>query len=43
MLADDFPVIPLWFGRTIAGYSENIAQVRFTPLESPDLTSVRLS
>jgi oligopeptide transport system substrate-binding protein len=43
MLADDFPVIPLWYGRTIAGYSENITEVRFTPFESPDLTSVRLS
>jgi hypothetical protein len=36
-------VIPLWYGRTIAGYSEEIAEVRFTPFESVDLTSVRLS
>jgi len=43
MLVDDFPVIPLWYGRTVAGYSENIAEVRFTPFETPDLTSVRLS
>ena len=43
MLADDFPVIPLWYGRTIAGFSENIADVRFTPFETPDLASLRLS
>lgn len=43
MLAEDFPVIPLWYGRTIAGHSENIAEVEFTPFESPDLASVRLS
>jgi oligopeptide transport system substrate-binding protein len=43
ILAEDFPVIPLWYGRTIAGYSENIAEVRFTPFSTVDLTSVRLS
>ena len=43
ILAEDFPVIPLWYGRTIAGYSENLAEVRFTPFETVDLTSVRLS
>jgi oligopeptide transport system substrate-binding protein len=42
ILAEDFPVIPLWYGRTVAGYSENIAEVRFTPFETPDLTSVRV-
>jgi hypothetical protein len=41
ILSEDFPVIPLWYGRTIAGYSENLAEVRFTPFESVDLTSVR--
>jgi oligopeptide transport system substrate-binding protein len=43
ILAQDFPVIPLWYGRTIAGYSENVAEVRFTPFSTVDLTSVRLS
>ena len=43
ILAEDFPVIPLWYGRTVAGYSENITEVRFTPFSTVDLTSVRLS
>jgi len=43
ILAEDFPVIPLWYVRTIAGYSENIAAVQFTPFGTPDLTSVRLA
>ena len=27
MLAEDLPSIPLWYGRTIAGYSNNVADV----------------
>jgi oligopeptide transport system substrate-binding protein len=43
ILAEDFPVIPLWYVRTIAGYSNNIGAVQFTPFGTPDLASVRLS
>jgi oligopeptide transport system substrate-binding protein len=41
-LAADMPVIPLWFNKTVAGYSNNVASVDFTAFGTPDLSSVRL-
>jgi oligopeptide transport system substrate-binding protein len=40
MLAEDLPAIPLWYGRTIAGYSNNVTDVQMTPFGTTDLLSI---
>jgi oligopeptide transport system substrate-binding protein len=41
-LAEEMPVIPLWYGKTIAGYSTRVAQdsVKITPFGTLDLLSI---
>jgi len=39
-LAEDMPVIPLWYGALTAGWSENINAPVFTPFGRVDLTSI---
>lgn len=39
-LAVDFPSIPMWYGKTIAGWSENVENVKITPFGTIDLLSV---
>jgi len=39
-LAEDMPVIPLWYGALTAGWSENINPPVFTPFGRVDLTSI---
>ena len=40
MLADDLPSIALWNGKTIAGYSTNVDNVRMTPFGTTDLLTI---
>ncbi len=39
-LAIDFPSIPMWYGKTIAGWSENVDNVKITPFGTIDLSAV---
>jgi oligopeptide transport system substrate-binding protein len=43
MLAEDLPSIPLWYGRTIAGYSNNVADVKITPFGTTDLIGISVA
>lgn len=40
VLAEDFPSIPMWYGKAIAGWSENVENVAITPFGTIDLSSV---
>lgn len=42
VLAADMPVIPLWYGKVIAGYSDKVTNVQFTPFSRVDLTTIEL-
>jgi len=42
ILAQEMPVIPLWFGALTAGWSENINAPQFTPFGRVDLSSITL-
>ena len=42
ILAQDMPVIPLWYGALTAGWSENIETPVFTPFGRVDWTSLKL-
>ena len=42
ILAEDLPAIPMWYGRTIAGYSNNVADVKITPFGTTDLLEHQL-
>lgn len=43
ILAQDMPVIPLWYGKVVAGYSENVKSVQFTPFSRVDLTTLEMN
>jgi oligopeptide transport system substrate-binding protein len=40
LLAKDMQVIPLWYGKLIAGHSENIESIKYTPFGTTDLASL---
>ncbi len=40
LLADHMPAVPLWYGKTIAGYSTNVDNVKITPFSTVDLLSI---
>ena len=40
LLAEDMPVIPLWNDRKIGGWSENVAELQFSPRDRVELTSI---
>lgn len=40
MLAEDFPAIPLWYGKQIGGFSDKVENVKFSAFGTYDLTSV---
>jgi oligopeptide transport system substrate-binding protein len=42
ILATDLPAIPMWYYKTVAGYSNNVAQVDFDPFGRPVMASVTL-
>jgi oligopeptide transport system substrate-binding protein len=37
------PAIPLWYYKTIAGYSSNVDNVKITPFGTTDLLSISLA
>ena len=43
VLAEDMPVIPMWYGSVVAGYSENVSNVQFTPFSRVDLLTIQSS
>lgn len=42
LLAEDMPVIPLWNDRQIGGWSENVADLQFSPRDRVELTTIEL-
>lgn len=40
MLAKDMPVIPIYYGKLQAGYSDKLKSVKFTPFGTPALESI---
>lgn len=40
VLLDDMTAIPLWYGKTIIGWSESVDNVKATPFGNPDLASM---
>ena len=43
MLAEDMPSVPLWYYKTIAGYSSNVDNVKIDPFGTTDLLSISLA
>ncbi|MGH8823288.1 MAG: ABC transporter substrate-binding protein, partial [Jiangellaceae bacterium] len=43
MLAEGMTAIPLWYGRTIAGYSSNVDNVKIDPFGTTDLLAITLA
>lgn len=42
VLASDMPVIPLWYGKVVAGYSTRVDNVEFTPFSRVNLTTIEV-
>lgn len=42
LLATDMPVLPMWYGKTLAGYSENVTNVEFTPFSRVNLSTIEV-
>jgi oligopeptide transport system substrate-binding protein len=40
LMAEDMPTIPLWYGKTVAGYSSAVDNVHITPFQTLDLLSI---
>ena len=40
LLVENMPAIPLWYGKTIAGWSEKVDNVKVTPFGTIDLAAV---
>jgi oligopeptide transport system substrate-binding protein len=40
LLAEDMGIIPLWYGKTVAGHSKKVDNVVYTPFGTPDLSQV---
>lgn len=40
LLAQDMASLPMWYGKTVAGYSENVTDVQFTPFTRVDLSTI---
>jgi oligopeptide transport system substrate-binding protein len=43
IMAADMPSIPMWYGKTIAGHSSNVDNVKITPFGTTDLLSIALA
>ena len=43
VLMEDMPAIPLWYGKTIMGWSENVDNVKATPFGNPDYASITVN
>ena len=42
LLAADMPVLPMWYGKTLAGYSQNVTNVEFTPFSRVNLSTIEV-
>ncbi|WP_338750690.1 peptide ABC transporter substrate-binding protein [Janibacter alittae] len=40
VMLEDMPAIPLWYGKSIMGWSEDVSDVKATPFGNPDLAAV---
>ena len=40
VLAEDMPVIPMWYGAVVAGYSDTVSNVQFTPFSRVNLLTI---
>ena len=43
VLAEDMPVIPMWYGAVVAGYSDTVTNVQFTPFSRVNLLTIEKS
>ena len=43
ILAADMASIPMWYGKTIAGYSSNVDNVKITPFSTTDILSLTVA
>ena len=43
VLAEDMPVIPMWYGATVAGYADTVSNVQFTPFSRVNLLTIEKS
>ena len=43
VLAEDMPVIPMWYGAVVAGYSDTVTNVQFTPFSRVNLMTIQKS
>jgi len=43
VLAQDMPVIPMWYGSVVAGYSDTVSNVQFTPFSRVNLLTIEKS
>ena len=43
LLVENMPAIPLWYGKTIAGWSEKVDNVKVTPFGTIDLAAVTVN
>lgn len=43
VMLEDMPAIPLWYGKSIMGWSEDVSNVKATPFGNPDLASVKVN
>ena len=43
VLAEDMPVIPMWYGAVVAGYGESVSNVQFTPFSRVNLLTIEKS
>ena len=42
LLAEDMPVIPLWYTQAIGGWSEDVAALEFSPRDRVELTTIEM-
>ncbi|WP_242612770.1 peptide ABC transporter substrate-binding protein [Janibacter limosus] len=42
LIAKEFTTIPLWYGKTIIGWSDKVTEVKATPFGSPDLAAMKV-
>jgi oligopeptide transport system substrate-binding protein len=42
LITEDMPVVPMWYGRTVAGYSNNVTNVKITPFGTVYLQGLEL-
>lgn len=43
ILAEEMPVVPMWYGAVVAGYSDTVSNVQFTPFSRVNLLTIEKS